>query len=403
MLCRFSRIQRCVLWLLAATSIQIAYGQKFRLLHTFNGPDGENPTGNLLLLGSSLYGTTAGGGATGYGTVFKVDLKSKTQTVLYSFPVSGAVNGGTPLAGVISDAAGNLYGTTHFGGYEPSCQDPPVYCSGGVVFQLAKSGSESVLYAFKEGADGANPDAGLLRDAVGNFYGTTSADGAGNAGTVIKLTKGGQASPTLYAFSGDGDGASPQGALLLDRRTGNLFGTTFQGASGFGTVFRLNSNTAEFAVLYTFTGGADGGNPAAGLVADQAGYLYGTATTGGSNPGNMGDGVIFRLKASTGEQTVLHTFGGHDGANPSTVLSIDGSGNLYGTTSNGGSRGAGTLFKLDSNGNLTTLHNFTGGRDGAHPSSGLIRNGEGHLYGVTSFGGVSSCFSGCGTVFEIIP
>jgi len=137
-----------------------------------------------------------------------------------------------------------------------------------------------------------------------------------------------------------------------------------------------------------------------GLIEDGAGNLYGTTTAGGT--GSDG-GVVFKLNTATGHETVLHAFGGTDGANPYAALVREPNGNLYGTTQNGGAAGAGTVFELSATGTLTVLHSFTGGADGAYPFAGLIRDSKGHLYGVASSGGVSGCFSGCGTIFEIMP
>jgi uncharacterized repeat protein (TIGR03803 family) len=161
----------------------------------------------------------------------------------------------------------------------------------------------------------------------------------------------------------------------------------------------VNANTGKIHVLYTFTGGPDGGGPWAGLAGDGAGNLYGTTVNGGTATGNAGHGVVFKLDAATHVETVLYTFtGGPDGANPYATLARDSAGNLYGTTYAGGAFGNGTVFELDTAGNLTTLYSFAGGADGAAPN-GVILDSSGNIYGTAYSGGAD----GVGTVFEITP
>jgi uncharacterized repeat protein (TIGR03803 family) len=233
----------------------------------------------------------AGGGA----------LAAPVETVLHSF-AGGPSDGAVPQAGLIADSSGNLYGTTREGG------------SGGVVFKLSPSGTYTVFYSFTGGSNGGAPFARLLADSSGNLYGTTYAGGRSNAGVVFKLSASGTYT-VLYSFCslpGCRDGNQPDAGLIADS-SGNLYGTTIAGGgSGNGTVFKLSPAGTE-TVLYSFTGGRDGGGPG-GLIADSSGNLYGAAG-GGSGTGCEGSpcGVVFKLSPS-GTYTVLYAFtGGSDG------------------------------------------------------------------------------------------
>jgi uncharacterized repeat protein (TIGR03803 family) len=275
----------------------------------------------------NLYGTTAAGGIYDQfcpyscGTVFKVDASGK-ETVLYRFTGTGG-DGIIPLGGVVRDPAGNLYGTTINGG---------TYGSGS-VFKVDPTGKETVLYAFG-GSDGGFPYAGLIRDGKGNLYGTTL------FGTVFRIDPNGQLA-ILYTFTGQPDGAQPESGLIRDS-AGNLYGTTAGGGTlDHGTVFKLTPQGQE-TVLYSFTGGADGGRPQhSSLVRDPAGNLYGTTGGGGSSD----FGVVFKLDTG-GTETVLHSFSGSDGKIPYGTLALDKAGNLYGTTYEGGAYGGGVVFKI---------------------------------------------------------
>jgi uncharacterized repeat protein (TIGR03803 family) len=357
------------------------------VLHSFTlPPDGANPTAGLVRdAKGNLYGTTYRGGASSSGTVFKVDPTGE-ETLLYTF--SGGADGKHPNAGLVRDAAGNFYGTTSSGG-----------ASGiGTVFKLSKTGKETVLHSFAGyPTDGASPYAGLILDGAGNLYGTTTSGGASDEGTVFKLDSSGQES-VLYSFRGDPDGANPFAALVQDA-AGNLYGTTFYGGTyercggyGCGTVFELKASGKE-EVLFDFTS-MEGSWPYSNLVLDSA-ILYGTTEAGGDE----GYGTAFSLKA--GVVTVLHSFtgAGGDGESPYAGLIRDAKGNLYGTTSRGGAFGDGMAFKLDKSGNETVLYSFTGLPDGAYPLAGLIRDAKGNLYGTTEGG---DPWRG-GVVFELSP
>ena len=287
--------------------------------------------------------------------------------------------------GLIRDPRGDLYGVTQLGGVSGQ----------GVVFKLDTTG-ETVLYSFTGGADGAYPTIGLVQDAAGNLYGTT-AGGASPFGEVFKLDTTGTET-VLHNFGGL-RGGNPASALIRDA-DGNFYGTTWRGGSaGYGVVFKLDSTGAE-TVLYNFTGGADGGKPYAPLIRDASGNLYGTTSGGGIKPQicRLGCGVVFKLD-TTGTETVLHSFtGGADGTNPSTGLIRDSAGNLYGTTPTGGESGWGIAFEVDTAGTETVLYSFTGGNDGGKPEAGLIRDLAGNLYGTAIYSE-----SGFGVVFRIAP
>ena len=203
------------------------------------------------------------------------------ENVLYNF--GGIPDGANPCAGLIMDAKGNLYGTTENGGGVGL----------GVVFKVSSKGKETVLYSFPGGTDGGNPCAGLIMDAKGNLYGTTSAGGASSWGVVFKLAPSGNRGwkeTVLYSFTGGTDGGGPRAALIMDAK-GNLYGTTaFGGASANGVVFKVNSQGEE-SVLYSFTGEPDGANPSSALIMDAKGNLYGTTENGGAS----NDGTVFKL------------------------------------------------------------------------------------------------------------
>lgn len=330
---------------------------------------------------------------------------AKTKfTLLHSF-VGGASDGQSPFAGLILDAAGNLYGTTALGGGGVSD------CCG-TVFKIDPNGNRTVLYFFGSNGDGINPEAGLLLDAQGNLFGTTYAGGDSGTGcggygcgTVFKLTPEGK-EQVLYSFSGGADGGNPEAGLTLGL-DGRLYGTTYMGgAYNWGTVFAVDGSGVE-SVIHSFAGAApDGGEPQSGLISDASGNFYGM-TFAGDNPACLpnlpiGCGTIYKITAA-GVETVLYGFTGQkDGFWPGGSLVADGVGNLYGTSQGqGGKSGYGTVFKLDSSGKFTVLHKFAGGTSGSQPWAGLVRDAADNLYGTTLYGGGTACYDGCGTVFEL--
>jgi uncharacterized repeat protein (TIGR03803 family) len=267
------------------------------VLHSFcsapNCADGSTPYAGVIPYAGKLYGTTIGGGPFDAGVVFELDLSGK-ETVLHTFcPSGGNCTDGASPNGLIHDGAGNLYGTTTSGGAN----------GGGTVFKLSPTGVETVLHSFAGGADGATPLAGLIRDEAGNLYGTTELGGPSGSGTVFKVDAAGNET-VLYSFTGATDGGYSEASLIRDGE-GNLYGTTFGGgldssycSSFCGVVFKVDTAGRE-TVLYSFTGGSDGENPSAGLTWGKAGTLYGTTQYGGDNSSpncqGFGCGVVFKL------------------------------------------------------------------------------------------------------------
>jgi len=378
---------------------------KYKTLYEFvGGLDGSFPHARLVLdLSGNLYGTTWAGGAYSNGTVFQLTPNADggwSKSVLHSFHIT---DGNTPYAGLILDQAGNLYGTTMFGGTYDY----------GAVFELSPNGdgswSEKVLHSFNNDfKDGSVLSGGLIFDKAGNLYGTTTGGGTYNAGTVFRLTPNADGSwqeSILHSFNGY-DGSAPWCDLILDR-IGNLYGTTIYGGdSGFGTAFKLTPNGGGWQeiLLHSFTG-QDGEMPISGLIFDLTGNLYGTTIYGG--PYDLRYGVVFELtpKGNDGwSETVLHSFNndGKDGFVPNADLIFDWSGNLYSTTQLGGADEYGTVFKLKRGGKgvwkETLVHSF---RDhpGATSFAGLIFDGRGNLYGTTAGDGKTTF----GTVFKVTP
>jgi uncharacterized repeat protein (TIGR03803 family) len=381
-------------------------------LYSFaGGSDPKLPYAGLIFdKAGNLYGTTESGGTNGQGTVFEITPTSSgwTESVLYNF--TGSTDGGQPYASLIFDSAGNLYGTTNFGG-SSNCN---MGC--GTIFKLTPGSggwTESVLYTFTGGNDGREPYARLRFDAVGNLYGTTLYGGnIGSAcsegcGTIFKLTpgSGGWTESVLYAFQGAGDGAAPYDGLALDA-AGNLYGTAYTGgASADGVIFKLSPGSSGWteSVLHTFKGASDGKYPYGDLILDATGNLYGTAFQAGA-----GYGVVFELMLNTSghwTEKVLHSFENAPAGNPVAGLVMDATGNLYGTTMLGVTQtscggGCGTLFKLSpatTGWTYKVVHQFGKGTDGFHPTGDLILDASGNMYGTTQAGGPQ----GSGMVFEI--
>ena len=375
-----------------------AWAVEGKVLYKFQTrPDGAHPEAGLILdTAGNLYGTTAYGGAYDSGTVFKLTPNpdgSWGESVIHTFRKP---YGAHPYAGLIFDAAGNLYGTTEEGGAYGL----------GTMFKLSPnpdgSWSESLIHSFS-GADGAYPDAGLIFDAAGNLYSTTGEGGAYGVGTVFKLSPnpdGSWSESVVYNFSGGADGGYPSAGLIFDA-TGNLYGTTYGGDANWGgTAFKLTPNPDGNwfeSTIYTFRG--RDGRPAAGLSLDAAGNLYGTTVFGGA----YDQGTVFNLTPKpdgTWTRSKLHAFKGPDGAHPYHAgVILDTAGNLYGTTADGGAYDSGTVFKLapqpDGSWKLTKLHVF---KNHQKPFAGLVMNAAGNLYGTAQYGGL-----GNGEVFQITP
>ena len=378
--------------LCAATAMALPAQETFTTLHSFDSTDGANP-GVVLIeaTNGALYGTASSFGANGAGRVFKM-TPGGTLTTVYNFcSESGCMDGVLPEAGLLQATSGDFYGTTNGGGL-----------GYGTVFKITPGGTLTTLYSFcsQSGcADGANPFAGLVHGANGDFYGTARNGGANSGGTVFEITPSGTLT-TLYSFcseSGCADGAFPV-AGLLQTADGNLYGITLSGgrpADG-GTVFEITP-TGRLTTMHKFCSQndcTDGSNPLAALVEATDGDLYGTTSGGGTSD----LGTVFKITRS-GTLTTLHSFDRTDGSAPGAVLAQGTDGNFYGTTNSGGARGYGTIFEMAPSGTLATLHSFCehlGCTDGRNPEAGLMQATNGTFYGTASFGGANQD----GTVFN---
>ncbi|MGO8795663.1 MAG: choice-of-anchor tandem repeat GloVer-containing protein [Candidatus Sulfotelmatobacter sp.] len=393
-----------------------AAAQTEQVLYSFTSePDGIAPQAGLVIDKSGdLYGTTA----TGLSTVFKVTPPTEkggtwAETTIYSFPTD-CNDGCMPqdAGSLVLDESGTLYGTTHYGGE----------FGFGTVFQLAPPSSgdtwtESVIYSFAGGADAQYPYAGLTM-AGGTLYGTTYVGGEYGAGTVFRLkppTKGGGGwtETVLYSFTGGIDGGTPYASPTVGA-SGVLYGTTKAGGLyGGGVVYRLSSPAKGStvwteSVLHSFPDSSnDGFNPMGAVILGKNGALYGT-TEYSNNPAYYG--TVFELAPQTWEESTLYNFtDGSDGEYPEAGLVLSASGTLYGTTTGSLTQGGneGSVFKLTpptSSGDPwteTTLHAFAGGSDGGAPFD-TVSLRNGLLYGTTYVGGPDpSC--NCGVVFEVNP
>ena len=371
-----------------------AQAQRFEILYSFpRYSDGSPYAGLLLDSAGNLYGTAAGSACFAPTDEYGnvFEISSDgAESIVHSFDVT---DGLCPFDSLIADEAGNLYGTTLDGG---------PYGVGN-VFKLDPGGNETNLYNFNAGpngsADGCYPYAGLLRDGAGNLYGTTSRCGAYMQGVVFKIDTNGNET-VLHNFSGP-DGAYPYGGLIMDA-VGNLYGTTAAGgSSALGVLYKLTPK-GKLVLLHSFTGnGIDGCNPDGKPLRDNSGNFFGTA----SNCGAFDLGNVWKI-GKNGSETVLHNFAGgsSDGAQPSDAgLISDGQGNLYGVTSSGGPSSYGTVYKVSVDGTFTLLHKFSATMAGAgarDPQGSLVMDAKGNLYGTTSAGGDGD---GNGTVWTLTP
>jgi uncharacterized repeat protein (TIGR03803 family) len=390
--------------------------QTYKVLHTFTY--GIAPQGVIAQdAAGNLYGTTANGGYNcfigGAGIVWKLAKNSDgtwTSTVLHAFL---GQDGAYPLGGVTLDKAGNLYGTTREGGNPNLCKTNDSYGCG-TVFKLSPmpngSWAFSELHQFAD-SDGAFPDGRLSFDAADNLYGTTDSGGTANLGVVFKLAdlSGEWKESVIHDFTG-ADGAGPQAGVIFDT-AGNMYGTTRSGgANDAGTIFELVSDSGGSwteNLLYSFSAGADGWAPSSDLTFDNSGNLYGTAEAGGTGP--FLGGVVFKLSSNrdgSWTETVLHSFTGGgpgvraDGNAPVVGVTFDANGNLYGTTPKGGVSSYGVVFKLAPTTNAwkETIVHTFLGY-GAVPLSPVLVDSAGHVYG-----SASASYSGiAGLIFEITP
>jgi len=372
--------------LLWVTMLPTFSGRALTTLYSFtNGFDGSQPYAGLALGGDgNFYGTCFDGGSNDLGSVFKM-TPDGALTPLYSFSF---IDGDTPTAGLVQGTDGNFYGTTFQGGTN---FQGGVNLDYGTVFQISTDGAFNSLYSFTNGIDGANPYAGLTQGTNGAFYGTTVNGGSNNNGAVFEITSAGTLT-SLYSFTNGVDGSQPRAALTL-AIDGNFYGTTYYGGSNHdGALFRITQE-GTLTPLHSFISASDGANPLGQLVASTHGALYGIAYSGGTN----GGGTVFSI-AIGGAFSVLYSFtGGIDGANPAAGLAAGSDGNFYGTTYAGGPNGNGGIFKITPQGTLTPLYLFSGGIDGSSSYATLVQDNGGDFYGTTQFGGAD----GDGVVFKI--
>jgi hypothetical protein len=436
---------------LATVSIASA-SWKEKVLYSFQGiPDGSLPVGTVVFdQAGNLYGATTEGGSSACrsvalcGTVFQLAPPAKqgdpwAETVLYVFKGNAFNDGATPAGGLVIDSAGNLYGTTAYGG-TGDCVLLGSKLGCGTVFELSPpqqtgdAWKETVRYSFPTAKQGYLPNGDLVFDSTGNLYGATMFGGGFGTtcdpfyqycGAVFELsppkTRGGKwTEKVLHGFKGGTDGANPNGGLLLDSK-GVIYGTTLSGgnsnckttySAGCGTAFKLNPPPTKGGawtetMLHRFKDGDDGAGPNGGLIFDAKGSLYGAAGGGGT----QGLGVVFQLAAKPSGgwvESVLHNFTDNiHGRGPGGPLTFDTAGDLYGTAF-AGSHFRGVMFRLRSgsgggNWAFSDIYSFAGPPDGSYPSARLIYDG-GKLYSTTQGGGTGqTCQGGCGTVFEISP
>lgn len=398
---------------LAMAATQSTQAQTFSLLHSFSGghDGGTLYSGVTIDRAGNFYGTTFSGGGTGCGgsgcgIVFKLVHRDSSWQLTPIYIFTGLSDGGYPEAGVVFGPDGSLYGTTEAGGsggfgvvYR---LQPPATACGSVLCPWI----ETVLYNFENGEPSFT--GALTFDASGNIYGTTYDGGSTGYGSVYELSpsNGGWNEMVLHSFMGGNDGGFPDSGVILDS-AGNLYGTTQAGGETYGVVYKLTHSGSGWTetVLYRFTDGSDGSSPWGGLVFDAAGKLYGT--TQGS--GIQGGGTVFQLSPATGAWTLttLHTFVFDEGW-PYATLTMDTPGNLYGTTAyDDGTGSDGVAFELVRSSGWTyeTLHTFDGLSDGGGPYGGVTMDTSGNLYGTTAAGGsdLQNCSNGCGVVWEITP
>ncbi|HTZ97680.1 MAG TPA: choice-of-anchor tandem repeat GloVer-containing protein [Terriglobales bacterium] len=424
------------------------------VLYSFQGgTDGEYPLGRTVFDSvGNLYGITTSGGASSCwgncGTVYELTPPIErggvwTESVLHVF-LGHPGDGNWPQGGLVTDSNGNLYGSTGYGG-TGSCEVLGTYPGCGTVYEMSpptrKGGSwtETILYDFQGGNDGFVPFGDLVIDNAGNLYGATLYGGGRGkncgdgfyqyCGTIYELSPprmngGAWTEQVLYSFTGIpvgaavGDGANPNGGLVLDN-TGSIYGTTQIGGvagsvvPGWGTVFKLTppskGNQWTETVMYRFLGGSDGRTPTGSLTSDPEGNLYTVTQLGGENL--QQEGTVSELARKNNGQWVhyiLHSFsGGDDGGEPESGVAFDSEGNLYGDATYGGAAVHGTLYEihlmLTGNPSFEVVYNFGGPPNGSFPISSITFDSFGDMYGTTGYGGTgANCtvFPGCGTVFQ---
>jgi uncharacterized repeat protein (TIGR03803 family) len=395
------RVECCALMLvltLAIFTTPLVQAQTYSVLYNFTGAaDGGQPVGTLVVDSQgNLYGTTKGGGnlncsvnTLGCGVVFKFTAKGRL-IVLHAF--NGDTDGAEPAAGVLRNSRGEIFGTTARGG-NPGC----AWGNGkgcGTIYRIGSSDKETVIHSFNGLNEGAAPAAPLVQDSFGNLWGTTQFEGVSNpqcfgpgCGTLFKL--GPEFGLTTYAFKGPPDDGYWPTAGLVFGPGGSLYGTTlFGGAQNEGTVYRVSATNGQVTILHSFNlATGDAANPGSLLLS--GGKIYGIAGPTDSFSG----GTVFQLDP-TGENIF---FNFSQSYNPAGNLLRDSIGNFYGQA--GTTDATGILYKLDSAKNLTVLHFFGGAPIDGDNSTGMMPDGHGNLYGITSGGGTT----GAGTIFKLTP
>jgi uncharacterized repeat protein (TIGR03803 family) len=392
----------------AGMTAGVASASSTKVIYSFaGGSDGDYLDTDLVMdSAGNIYGSTVQGGDFGSGTVFQLSPSATgwTHIVLYSF--KGGKDGGEPYKGVTLDALGNVYGTAVTGG-GGSCEGG---C--GLVFKLTNSGgnwTQRVIHYFTGGADGSGPGSGLTFDSHGYLYGMTPTGGAYGVGTIYQLrpqTNGTWRLSVIHTFTGGDDGSSGSAGRLILDRAGNLYGvTTVGGANGKGVAFELAHGQTGWTLLplYAFKDQPDGALPYGGLISDRAGNLYGTTYYAGAHD----VGTVYKLTHANGSwtETVLYSFkGGTDGSSPISTLISDAAGNLYGTTSDGGTGCAcGVIFKLargaDGTWTESVPYRFPGMPGAGFSYNGMISDSAGRFYGATTHGGPTND----GTIYQFTP
>jgi uncharacterized repeat protein (TIGR03803 family) len=370
----------------SVSNVVVACGPPETVLYSFpGGADGANPDAGLVEGDDgNFYGTTPSGGTNNNGTVFKI-TPAGTQTVLYRF-AGPPTDGTSPYQSTLIRASdGNFYGTTTQGG---------AYGNQGTVFKITPSGTETVLWSFGNGSDGANPNVGLIQASDGDFYGTTAFGGANGAGTIFKITPAG-AETVLWSFTfSTTDGSYPY-AGLIEGHDGNFYGVAGSGgANGTGVFYKITPSGTE-TVLWSFGTTPIAASPNAGLIQASDGTFYGTTAGGGT----YSAGTVYTMTPS-GVETTLWSFGnGTDASSPNVGLTLASDGNFYGIAGGGGANGNGAIYRITPAGSETILWSFGAAPDGANNDAPLVLGSDGNLYGTTQNGGTG----GYGTVFRYIP
>jgi uncharacterized repeat protein (TIGR03803 family) len=383
---------------LASPAVQ---AQSFNVLFDFSGSNGQDPLYLSVDAAGNFYGTTYLGGTHGFGAVYKLSRHGSGWSMAPLYNFSGQEDGADPWSGVVTGRDGSLYGTTEFGGRNGAgvvykLQPPPAACKTAICYW-----TETVLYNFSGYSDGSGPQGHLVFDQAGNLYGTTVYGGGADLGTLWELTPS-QGLTVIHTFTGGPDGAEPVGGVIFDQGGSLLYGvTTLGGTSNLGVAYELSPAGSGWTetFLHTFAGGSDGAHPS-GLISDSEGNLYGFTGQGGGP--NYGTAYELQPVAGGFSYSILYVFQPHLGGEPglANLPTLQG-GNLYGAASAGGTNNDGAIFELTpaaGGWNFTPLHDFAGS-DGNQPAGSPVFDAAGNLYGVTLSGGTSNF----GVIWQIMP